>query len=98
MCSTVPMAEPWPWTTAEARWQQIRDGLAADWDTDIDAAGRLIEAIEALVDDHWTTQLVELELVALRSQGLRLAIGRCLFDQRTPSVVVDRVRGLTEPA
>ena len=88
------MTYPYPWCTADARWRQLREGLAKDWQNDVRTGALLIEAIEALVDDHWATEADHLAMEAERSPALRTALGRCMFDPRTPENVVARFESL----
>jgi hypothetical protein len=79
--------EPWH-RTFQDRWDEFERLFDGDW-TGNQPGPRLVEAVEALVDEWWNVAADILGEEMIRRPRLKAVIAACDFDQRVPRAIRD---------
>jgi hypothetical protein len=91
---SLPSVEPWE-RTLQDRWDDFERFFESDWEGD-EPGARLVEAVEALVDDWWDVAADTVVAELTQRPRLRLVIAVCDFDRRVPAEVADRLYAAAE--
>lgn len=81
--------EPWE-RTIRGRWDEFERLFESDWEDD-QPGPRLIEAVEALVDDWWSVLAEDVVREMERRPRLRVVVAQCTFDRGVPVDVTKRL-------
>lgn len=85
-----------PWNrTLQDRWDDFERFFEVDWTAD-EPGARLIETVEALVDEWWSVAAETIADEMKRRPRLKRVIAVCDFDQRVPDEIRDRLYGIAE--
>jgi hypothetical protein len=86
--------DPWD-RTVKDRWDDLESFYETDWSGD-QPGFRLVEAIEALVDDCWSVVGERLAEELQRRPRLKVAVTMCNFGERVPDALRERLYRLAE--
>jgi hypothetical protein len=91
---TVNAVNPWD-RTLQDRWDDVHRFLRSDWTTD-GPGSRLVEAVEALVDEWHLVVVLDLVAEIKASPRLAATVASCDFDDRVPEATVELLRATAE--